>query len=341
MTMKGIDIAAWQKNLNLDSIEYDFVIIKGTQGTNYVNTFCDAFVQKAIKAGKLWGFYHFMNMDDPVKQADHFYQNCKNYFGKGIPVLDYEDGGRIGTDGAKKFLDRIYALTGVRCLLYTYRNLTKEEDWSKIAPNHALWVAQYANENQTGYQDSPWLPDGGFGAWNTCVMHQYSSHGRLSGYNGNLDLDIAFMDAAAWSRYAKPSTYSAPDATDNKNSGSTVDLAAGVMRGEYGNGDERKAKLGARFNEVQDLINRAATASADDLATDVLNGKLGNGETRKAILGIRYDEVQAVVNSRAKAVDIDALARAVIRGEYGNGDERKARLGANFNAVQKRVNELL
>ena len=76
-------------------------------------------------------------------------------------MLDYEDGGRIGTDGAKKFLDRIYALTGVRCLLYTYRNLTKEEDWSKIAPNHALWVAQYANENQTGYQDSPWLPDGG------------------------------------------------------------------------------------------------------------------------------------------------------------------------------------
>lgn len=54
---------------NLDSIECDFVIIKGTQGTNYVNTFCDAFVQKAIKAGKLWGFYHFMNMDDPVKQA--------------------------------------------------------------------------------------------------------------------------------------------------------------------------------------------------------------------------------------------------------------------------------
>lgn len=30
MTMKGIDIADWQKNLNLDSIEYDFVIIKGT-----------------------------------------------------------------------------------------------------------------------------------------------------------------------------------------------------------------------------------------------------------------------------------------------------------------------
>mgnify|MGYP004603052739 FL=1 len=255
MTMKGIDIADWQKNLNLDSIEYDFVIIKGTQGTNYVNTFCDAFVQKAIKAGKLWGFYHFMNMDDPTKQADHFYQNCKNYFGKGIPVLDYEDGGRIGTDGAKKFLDRIYALTGVRCLLYTYRNLTKEEDWSKIAPNHALWVAQYANENQTGYQDSPWLPDGGFGAWNTCVMHQYSSHGRLSGYNGNLDLDIAFMDAAAWSRYAKPSTYNAPAATAHENSGSTADLAAGVMRGKYGNGDERKARLGTNFAAVQKRVN--------------------------------------------------------------------------------------
>lgn len=45
------------------------------------------------------------------------------------------------------------------------RSVCTEEDWSKIAPNHALWVAQYANNNRTGYQSSPWLPDGGFGAW--------------------------------------------------------------------------------------------------------------------------------------------------------------------------------
>lgn len=172
-------------------------------------------------------------------------------------------------------------------------------------------------------------------------MHQYTSHGRLDGYGGNLDLDIAYMDADVWARYAKPGTCNTQPATTDAPSGIAADIAADVMRGKYGNGDERKVKLGRRFDEVQNLINRAATASADDLASDVLNGLFGNGETRRAILGNRYDEVQTVVNGKANAVDIDALARAVIRGEYGDGEERKAKLGVNYDAVQKRVNELL
>lgn len=341
MTMKGIDISNYQRDINLAAIDYDFMICKATEGTSIVHPSCDPFIQKAIGMGKCWGFYHFMNGEDPVAQADYFYKNCKNYFGVGIPVLDYEDYGRIGTDGAKKFLDRIFELTGVRCIVYTSRSVTTEEDWSAISPNHGLWVAQYANDNVTGYQDSPWLPSGGFGAWKTCVLHQYTSHGRIDGYGGNLDLDIAFMDSAAWARYAKPGTCNARPAASDAPNGNAADIAADVMRGKYGNGEERKAKLGARFDEVQNLINRAATASADDLASDVLNGLFGNGETRRAILGNRYDEVQVVVNGKANAVDIDALARAVIRGEYGDGEERKAKLGANYAAVQKRVNELL
>ena len=341
MAMKGIDISDYQRGLDLAAIDYDFVFCKATEGTNIIHDTCDPFIQKAIGMGKLWGFYHFMGKADPIAQADFFYENCKNYFGRGVPMLDYEDYGRIGTDKAKQFLDRIYELTGVRCIVYISRSVCTEEDWCEIAPNHGLWVSQYANDNVTGYQDSPWLPSGGFGAWKTCVMHQYTSHGRIDGYGGNLDLDIAFMDAAAWARYAKPGTFNAPIATTNEPSGSAADLAADVMRGKFGNGDERKTKLGSRFDEVQNLVNRAATASADDLASDVLNGLFGNGETRRAILGNRYDEVQAIVNGKANAVDIDALARAVIRGEYGDGEERRAKLGANYDAVQKRVNELL
>ena len=341
MAMKGIDISDYQRGLDLAAIDYDFVFCKATEGTNIIHDTCDPFIQKAIGMGKLWGFYHFMGRADPIAQADFFYENCKNYFGRGVPMLDYEDYGRIGTDKAKQFLDRIYELTGVRCIVYISRSVCTEEDWCEIAPNHGLWVSQYANDNVTGYQDSPWLPSGGFGAWKTCVMHQYTSHGRIDGYGGNLDLDIAFMDAAAWARYAKPGTFNAPIATTNEPSGSAADLAADVMRGKFGNGDERKTKLGSRFDEVQNLVNRAATASADDLASDVLNGLFGNGETRRAILGNRYDEVQAIVNGKANAVDIDALARAVIRGEYGDGEERRAKLGANYDAVQKRVNELL
>lgn len=341
MTMRGIDISDYQRGLDLTKIDYDFVFCKATEGIDKIHSTCDPFIQMAISQKKLYGFYHFLDKSDPVKQAEFFYSNCKNYFGCGIPMLDYEAYGRIGTDKAKLFLDRIYELTGVRCIVYMSRSVTTEEDWSQIAKNHALWVAQYADSNDTGYQDSPWLPEGSFGAWSSCIIHQYSSHGRLNGYDKYLDLDIAYMDKQAWFKYVHGERAGNASAAEVCPVGTVLDLAVKVMRGKYGNGDERKAKLGARFNEVQALINRVATASADDLAADVLNGKLGNGETRKVILGNRYDEVQAVVNSRVNAVDIDALAHAVIRGEYGNGDERKAKLGANFDAVQKRVNELL
>lgn len=114
MTMKGIDISDYQRGLDLTKIDYDFVFCKATEGIDKVCSTCDPFIQTAISQKKLYGFYHFLDQSDPVKQAEFFYANCKNYFGKGIPMLDYEAYGRIGTDKAKLFLDKIYELTGVR-----------------------------------------------------------------------------------------------------------------------------------------------------------------------------------------------------------------------------------
>lgn len=82
-------------------------------------------------------------------------------------------------------------------------------------------------------------------------------------------------------------------------------LADAVIRGEYGNGDERKRRLGSNYDAVQKRVNEKLSAKSKP------------------------------------APNIDALADAVIRGEYGNGDERKRRLGSNYAAVQKRVNEKL
>lgn len=351
MSMNGIDISDYQKGIDLGKVPFDFMICKATEGTSIVHSTCDPYIQKAKALGRCWGFYHFMNKEDPVKQADFFYKNCKDYFGEGIPVLDYEMYGRIGTAGAKRFLDRIYELTGVRCIVYMSRSVCTEEDWSQIAPNHALWVAQYANNNPTGYQSDPWLPSGSFGAFKGCAIHQYTSTGRLNGYSGNLDLDIAYMDKAAWAKFANPSGKAQKPAQGTAApSGSTLDLAVGVMCGDYGAGDARKAKLGSRYDEVQDFINHIATADASILANEVKQGHYGNGNTRKAVLGGRYDEVQAEVNrilggggssSSAPSVDIDQLARDVIAGKYGNGDDRKQALGANYDAVQARVNDML
>lgn len=204
MALNGIDISDYQRGIDLARVPFDFMICKATEGTSIVHTTCDGFVQHCRKNGKLWGFYHFLNREDPVRQADYFVKNCQNYFGEGIPVLDFEMYGTVhGSAGAKRFLDRVYELTKVRCVVYMSRSVCTQFNWSAVAKNHALWVAQYANNNATGYQSDPWLPDGSFGAWSSPAMHQYTSHGRLSGYNGNLDLDIAWITREGWSKFAK------------------------------------------------------------------------------------------------------------------------------------------
>lgn len=132
------------------------------------------------------------------------------------------------------------------------------------------------------------------------VAWQFSSSVRIAGYGGNLDGDVFYGDTNTWGKYAtggkgQPSKPTKPEKPTSP-SGSTLDLAVGVMQGKYGNGDARKKALGSRYDEVQNFINHIGTASASTLAKEVLDGKYGNGDTRKTVLGSRYNKVQAIVN---------------------------------------------
>ncbi len=161
-------------------------------------------------------------------------------------------------------------------------------------------MAQYPNAKpQNGYRDKPWTDGKGYGAFKSLAIHQYSGTGRLPGYNGNLDMNKAYMDAAAWDKYAgateqKPTP--APTPKPDAPSGATLDLAVAVMQGKYGAGQNRKNALGTRYQEVQDFINHIASASTDTLVAEVIQGKYGNGETRKTVLGGRYKAVQDKIN---------------------------------------------
>lgn len=71
-------------------------------------------------------------------------------------------------------------------------------------PDYGLWMAQYADKKcVNGYKENPWTDDRGIGAFNVIAIHQYTSTGRLTGYDGNLDLDIAYMTPASWDKYAR------------------------------------------------------------------------------------------------------------------------------------------
>lgn len=95
---------------------------------------------------------------------------------------------------------------------------------------------------------------------------------------------------------------------------SVDEVAKEVIRGEWGNGDERYNRLtnaGYNYNEVQAKVNEllnsnkptpAPTPSVDilDLVRKTIRGDFGNGETRRKALGSNYDEVQRQVNLNLK-----------------------------------------
>ena len=89
---------------------------------------------------------------------------------------------------------------------------------------------------------------------------------------------------------------------DDIYSKSAFQLAREVLNGVYGNGDARRAALGSRYDEVQNVVNllvQVPNKSVDELAHEVLAGVYGNGDDRKYALGDRYDEVQRRVNEIA------------------------------------------
>lgn len=204
-----IDIASYQASLDLTKVAVDGVIIKATQGTSYVNPCCNKHYAQAKQANILRGLYHYANGSGAVKEADFFVSQIKGYIGDAILALDWEGAqnsqfGKNDVAYCKTFLDRVYELTGVRPLIYMSKSVCRAHDWSSVAKHYGLWCAQYASMNTTGFQTKPWTDGNGFGAWGSPAIYQYSSRGRLEGYNGNLDLDLAYMTRTAWGKYAKP-----------------------------------------------------------------------------------------------------------------------------------------
>ncbi|MEA4912666.1 MAG: hypothetical protein VB092_08675 [Oscillospiraceae bacterium] len=93
---------------------------------------------------------------------------------------------------------------------------------------------------------------------------------------------------------------------------SVDDIAKEVIRGNWGNGQERKDRLtaaGYDYSTVQTCVNAM-----------LKNGTAGGQKS------------------------VEEIAREVIRGNWGNGQERKDRLtaaGYDYSTIQGKVNELL
>lgn len=204
--MCGVDVSSWQTGIDVSSMDMDFVITKATEGTSYVNPDCDRVYQDAKKSGKATGVYHFARTGDPLAQAEFFVDNISGYIGEAVLVLDYEGNAvNQGVGWAKDWLDAVYNMTGVKPVIYMSNSVIHRYDWSSVqSAGYGLWNAAYYYGYQTihGFLSAP-PRVGGVSPWSESGMiYQYTSSGRLNGWDGNLDLNIYYGDRAGWNKLA-------------------------------------------------------------------------------------------------------------------------------------------
>jgi lysozyme len=128
----------------------------------------------ALRAGLLWGAYHFADATDPVRQADHFLSVVGGAWHAASPpsgtpgvllVLDFEQnghypGGTMRIDQAVRFAERIHERTGIYPGFYSgeyrIRQFVGGSRAGSALRNCWLWVANYHFEPRSVRPWSRW-----------------------------------------------------------------------------------------------------------------------------------------------------------------------------------------
>lgn len=269
--MNGYDISGYQSGDIPATVPADFVIVKATQGLYWSNGNYYAQLANADRTGKATGVYHFANGGNATAEADFFVNAVAGRVGRSVLALDWEQCLAYGRYGCatvnpnwgnqawiQTWVTRVHDRTAVWPIVYVQRSAVWQVNtW--VRQRCMLWVAQYANTAPTGYQTSPW--NGGASGEG---MTQYASTGYING-RGPLDLNRFYGDRSAWQKIAcgersncPTGTVTPAPATRTETTTTTTDLnalATAVIRGDYGNGQERQARLGGNYAAVMAIVN--------------------------------------------------------------------------------------
>lgn len=139
----GIDVASYQSS-TYPTHGLDFVFIKATEGTSYVNPVQDAQTLHARDAGLALGFYHFLHPGNIHAQAEFFAERCDSVHGDML-VVDWEtteDGSHASCAEKDQFLAALRQLRPAHHRLGLYCNVDfwlNRDTTSECAD--FLWIA--------------------------------------------------------------------------------------------------------------------------------------------------------------------------------------------------------
>lgn len=292
-----LDISEHQlpSDINYDKLAgaIDGVIVRIQYGSRYLDkhykTHIAAFQKRGIPVA-VYAWIRGINKSDMEQEAIDFYNRAKAY----NPVmwwLDVEEqsmGDMRG--GTEAYRAKLKSLGAKKIGVYVANHLYGQFnlDMSKF---DGIWVPTYGSNSGQYNGSNPT-------ATSNYNLHQYTSNGRLAGYNGPLDLSRVakgkFIDFFGTTTANKPTPPSASKMP------SLESLATDTAKGKYGNGDQRKKNLGHLYPGVQAIINHRAggstEAAVNTLVAETKKGVYGNGADRKARLGNYFKPVQDKIN---------------------------------------------
>src|SRR5947209_3282825 len=163
----------------MKSAGHDFVVLKVSEGTGFVDPQFAASRAAAHAAGLVVGLYHFARAGDAGTEAAFFAGTVGSLAPGEFAVLDWEVPAADPVGWCTAWLTAVRGQLGVTPLIYLNRSTLGGHDWSPVvAADSGLWLATY-----DGSTDAC-----GCGCWPGLAMKQYTDKGSVPGISGAVDL---------------------------------------------------------------------------------------------------------------------------------------------------------
>lgn len=204
MAYRGPDISAWQGDIDIAALssQVDFFIFRCYAGMKK-DSKVDRNVNLAIQNGKPYGLYIYsyaLNEAQATEEAQRVINLANSYSIKpAFLCIDMEDADNYKARNGMPSNETLRNICARECNMFEqagyYANIYANTSWwrNQLAglDRYDKWVAHWPTRGgeQLGNATSP---DGENA--NNCGIWQFTSAGKLNGYNGNLDMNYAYKD---------------------------------------------------------------------------------------------------------------------------------------------------